>query len=84
MVIVLGLMVITSVWQNIEVMKLKMEYRRLIQQEQRLVKRNDILRYKLSKLSRMSVMDQKAKDQGFRMVKPGDVNILNIKKRKGK
>jgi hypothetical protein len=84
MIIVFGLLIITSVWQNIEVMKLKMEYRRLVQDEQKLIKKNDILRYKIATQSRMSVMDQRAKENGYRSMKPGDVNLLYVKKRKGK
>ncbi|HSV95556.1 MAG TPA: hypothetical protein VLM75_01335 [Spirochaetota bacterium] len=70
------LFVVLYVWQNIEVMKMKMAYRENIAIEKRLVKENDRLRAEIERYRRVDVAERYARTQGMRELTPADIIVL--------
>ncbi len=77
-VLVVIVFVILYVWQNIEVMRMKMSYRDSRSQEIELIKKNDRLRYEISKLNRLEAIRQYARSNGLRPVNENDITILKL------
>lgn len=75
-VFVMSLFVILYVWQNIEIMKFKMDYRRMVKTEHALAERNAKLKYELERLRNFSSMESKAAGKGLARIKPSDVIII--------
>ncbi len=75
--------VVLYVWQNIEVMKMKMEYRRGVRIEKQLVKENDRLRGDIERMRRMDRIEKYAQGAGLRYLGPQDFDVINMKQ-KGK
>jgi len=76
------LFVILFVWQNIEVMKIKMDYRRGLQLERQIEMRNDRLRYEIEKLRRMDAIERYAETHGMRRAGPEDIEVIEAVKKK--
>jgi hypothetical protein len=74
----MSLFIITYVWQNIEIMKMKMEYRKFISAEREISERNDRIRYNLEGLRNFSQMKNFAEKNGLRQIGPDDVVIINM------
>ncbi len=77
---VMVVFVILYVWQNIEVMKIKMEYNQSLEEEKELIKRNDRLRYEIERYKRMDLIEANAGRYGMRMITPGDFEIIVVQK----
>ncbi len=77
-VLVVIVFVIMYVWQNIEVMRMKMSYRETRSQEIELIKKNDRLRYEISKLNRLDAIREYAGRKGLRPVNEKDITILKL------
>jgi hypothetical protein len=75
--------VVLYVWQNIEVMKMKMEYRRGVRIEKQLVKENDRLRGEVERMRKMDRIEKYAQGAGLRYLGPQDFDVINMKQ-KGK
>lgn len=79
------LFVLLYVWQNIEVMKMKMAYRENMAIEKRLVKENDRLRAEIERYHRVDVAERYARSRGMRELGPADIIVLQDgKKNNGK
>ncbi len=79
------LLVVLYVWQNIEVMKMKMAYRENMAIEKRLVKENDRLRAEIERYRRVDVAERYARSRGMRELTPADIIVLRDgKKNNGK
>lgn len=76
------LFVILYVWQNIEVMKIKMDYRRTVRLENGLVRENDRLRYEMERYRRMDLVEAYAEKRGMKRMTPSDFEIISMKNRK--
>lgn len=74
------LFVIFYVWQNIEVMKLKIEFRGALMKEQQLVTDMDRLWYEIERYKTMEVVEAYAKRIGMRSVTPNDFVVIRGKK----
>ncbi len=81
-VVFMILFVVLYVWQNIEVMKMKMDYRKDIRIVKQLVEQNDRLRLEIEKYKRMEVIEQYAKSRGMKEIAPGDFEVIDLRKRK--
>lgn len=68
--------IIFYVGQSIEVMKIKLDYERLQQTEQSLIKENDILKSELETLRDPARVSEKALAQGYLPASRNDVVIL--------
>ncbi len=75
-VLSMSLFVIGFVWQNIEVVKLKMEYRRLQTERAEAARENDRLRCEIQELSSLKRLENAALSLGMRPIEPGDVHII--------
>ncbi len=81
MIIVLtGTLAVGYVWQNIEVVKLRMEYERLTNEEIRLAMKNNALRYEIERHRRMPLMEKWASSHGWKKAGPKDLEVLVIRR----
>lgn len=69
--------VIGLVWQNLEVVKIKMEYKKLGNAAENLYKSRDLLLYNIERYKKLDIVENKAKALGFREVAPDNVVIIN-------
>ena len=72
------------VWQNIEMMWMKMDYNKVLGIERKLVIENDRLRYEIEKLRRLDLIIKKAEADGMKRITPRDFETIVIKKNKQK
>ena len=76
-VFLMTLFVIGLVWQNVEVVKIKLEYRKLNRLADELYKQRDFLLYKIeSKKNINFVKEQAAK--GYRELRPNDIAVITV------
>lgn len=71
--------VIAYVWQNIEVMRVKMNYRRLQAEERSLVNKNGRLIYEIEKLKNSQSINILAREKGYKKIAPSDIDVLLLK-----
>ena len=72
----INLFAIAYVWQNIEVMKLKMDYRKALVDERDINNRNDRLKYEIARFKRIDVIEEYARRVGMRKITPDDFDII--------
>ncbi len=77
----LTICVILYVWQNVEVMKMRMEYRKLNRASQSLVVENDRLRFEMERYRRIEILEKRGAAQGMKKIVPGDVEVLVVKEK---
>lgn len=68
--------VVAYVWQNISVMKIKMEFKEAIKKERELYKEHDMLLYEIEKRRRIDRVEEIAQKQGMKRISPYDVTVL--------
>ncbi|MGL4368097.1 MAG: hypothetical protein ACRCUT_00260 [Spirochaetota bacterium] len=80
-VLVLGVFVFVMlyVWQNVEVTKLKIEYRKLLKKQEALVRENDLLLYDIERYRQFDYLERSAAALGMRPVTPGDFEAVEVK-----
>ncbi len=78
------LFVLLYVWQNIEVMKMKMTYRENMAVEKHLIKENDRLRAEIERYRRVDVAERYARSRGMHELTPADIIVLRNGKKNGK
>jgi hypothetical protein len=72
------LFVILYVWQNVEVMKIRIEYRKALNEERQLVDRNDKLKYEIERYKRTDLVEKYAAEKGMRELTPYDFVTINM------
>lgn len=77
----LTISVILYVWQNVEVMKMRMEYRRLNRTHRSLVMENDRLRYGIERYRSIDTLEKRAVKKQMRRVRPGDIDVIVVKEK---
>jgi len=77
-VLVVMVFVIMYVWQNIEVMRLKMEYRETRSREIDLVKKNDRLLYEICKMNNLDNIREYAGRYGLKPLGAHDVTVIRV------
>lgn len=75
-VFVMSFFVILYVWQNIEVMKTKMDYKRLIRTEQTLSGKNARLKYEVERLRNFDNFESNAARTGLVRITPASSVII--------
>lgn len=80
-VLVISLFAVCYIWQNIEVMKIKMDYRKYRDREKALVKDIDRYRYLIERSRRGEVIDRYAQAHGLRQVTPADIDVIRVEKK---
>ena len=73
------LFVIANVWQNVEVMKIKLDHQKALQEKSDLIKKNDRLKYEIERYKRMDLVMKNAEILGMRESTPNDFETLIIK-----
>lgn len=69
-------------WQNVEVMKIKIEYKEALKEESEFIKKNDRLRYEIERFKRMELIERSAAEMGMRELTPGDFAAIIIKEKR--
>ena len=72
--------VILYVWQNIELMKIKMDFKRLSAIERELTMERDVYLIKREIQLRADNIKEKAPELGLRKISPGDIEIIEVVK----
>jgi len=70
------ILVLLYVWQNVEVMKMKMAYRENAAVEKRLLMENDRLRAAIERYRRVDVAERYARLNGMRELRPSDIIVV--------
>ena len=65
--------VIGYIWQNIEVMKIKMHQRKQMVVENDLQKEIDLILYHIERYKNIGTLTEYAKKHNFKKIKPGDI-----------
>ncbi|HOT46295.1 MAG TPA: hypothetical protein PLM53_16145 [Spirochaetota bacterium] len=76
----MSLFVILYVWQNIEVVQIKMRNRALSRAAAELAKDNDRRLYEIERYRRMEAVEEHARKNGYRAMLPGDVSVVVMDK----
>jgi hypothetical protein len=71
-------LVILYVWQNVEVMKIKIDYRKALKEERHLINMNDRLKYEIERYKRMDLVEKYAAENGMRELTPYDFVTINM------
>jgi hypothetical protein len=66
------ILVILHVWQNVEVMKIKLDYKKALFEETQLINKNDRIRYEIERYKRMELVEKYAAESGMRELTPYD------------
>ncbi len=74
----ISLFVVVYVWQNIEMMKLKMDYRRLVNSAKEAAESNDKLKYEFERLRNFTRIESNADKNGVREIGPADLVVIKI------
>lgn len=82
MAFIMMVFIVLYVWQNISVMKIKMELRADTAREMELIKINDRLLYEIEQLRRIDLVEQYAISAGFRELTPYNMQTLVAEERK--
>lgn len=80
-VLVLGVLVFVMlyVWQNIEVTKLKLDYRKLLGAQEDLVRENGRVQYNIERCRGPEYLERSASALGMKQVSPRDVETIDMK-----
>lgn len=70
--------VIVYVWQNIELMKIKMDFQRLSTIERELTMERDVYLIQREIQLREDNLKEKAPELGLRKIAPGDIEIIEF------
>ena len=79
--LVLGVLVFVMlyVWQNIEVTKLKLEYRKLLKTQEELVRQNGRALYNIERYRHPEYLERSAAAMGMKSVTPRDFETIDMK-----
>ena len=80
-ILVLGVFVFVMlyVWQNVEVTKLKIEYRKLLKKQEVLVKENDRILYDIERSRQFEYLERSAASMGMKKITPNDFETVEVK-----
>lgn len=82
MVFFFSLFVVMYVWQNIEVMKIKMNYRELVAREKETIKENDRLIYLIEQARNVKTVERIAENSGLRKIRPDNIEVIVVNGKK--
>jgi hypothetical protein len=76
-VLLLSVFLIGFVWQNIEVVKIKLEYKKMQEECSNIYKRNDLLKINLERLRTISKIEKAISgDDRYKKITPADIDSL--------
>jgi hypothetical protein len=74
----ISIFIVSYVWQNIEMMKMKSDYKRLIKTENELSSINDKLKFELEKLKNFHSIETYADKNNLKRLGPDDIITIKI------
>ena len=77
-VFMISIFVVFYVWQNIEMMKLKMDYKKLIRTEQEITVVNDKLQFEFERLRNFRSIEANADKNNIKPISPTDLVVIKI------
>ena len=77
-VFMISLFVVFYVWQNIEMMKMKMDYKKLIKTEKEITVVNDKLKYDFERLRSFYYLEANAEKNNLKHISPADLVVIKI------
>lgn len=77
-VFMISVFVVFYVWQNIEMMKLKMDYKKLIRTEQEITVVNDKLKFEFERLRNFRSIEANADKSNLKAISPTDLVVIKI------
>ncbi|MBN1534565.1 MAG: hypothetical protein JXA20_17970 [Spirochaetes bacterium] len=77
-VLCINLVVIAYVWQNIEVMKMRIQLKETRRAHQGMMQEHDLLRYEIEKRRTMRSVGEYADAHGLRQWTPGDIRVIVV------
>lgn len=77
-VFMISIFVVFYVWQNIEMMKMKMDYKKLIRTEKEITVINDKLKFEFERLRSFRSIEAGAEKNGLRTITPADLVVLKV------
>jgi len=77
-VLAISIFVISHVWQNIEMMKMRLDYKKLIKTEKELSAINDKLKFELERLRNFHHMEAYADRNNLKRLGPEDIIVIKI------
>ena len=77
-VLLISIFVVFYVWQNIEMMKMKMDYKKLIRTEKEITVVNDKLKYEYERLRSFRYIEANADKNNLKYISPADLVVIKI------
>lgn len=77
-VLLISIFVVFYVWQNIEMMKMKMDYKKLIRTEKEITVVNDKLKYEYERLRSFRYIEANADTNNLKYISPADLVVIKI------
>ncbi len=77
-VFMISVFVVFYVWQNIEMMKLKMDYKKLIRTEKEITVVNDKLKFDFERLRNFRSIEANADKNNLKPISPTDLVVIKI------
>jgi len=77
-VFMISIFVVFYVWQNIEMMKIKMDYKKLIRTEQEITVVNDKLKFEFERLRNFRSIEANADKSNLKAISPSDLVVIKI------
>lgn len=74
----ISLFVVFYVWQNIEMMKIKMDYKKLIKTEKEITVVNDKLKFEFERLRNFRSIEANAERSNLKPIGPSDLVVVKI------
>ncbi len=75
-VLIISVFVVFYVWQNIEMMRMKMDYKKLIRTEQEMTVVNDKLKYDIERLRNFHNIEANADKKNLKHLTPADLAVI--------
>lgn len=77
-VLMISIFVVFYVWQNIEMMKIKMDYKKLIRTEKEITVVNDKLKFEYERLRSFRYIEANADRNNLKYISPADLVVIKI------
>ena len=74
----ISIFVVFYVWQNIEMMKMKMDYKKLIKTEKEITVVNDKLKFEYERLRSFRYIEANADRNNLKYISPADLVVIKI------
>lgn len=74
----ISVFVVFYVWQNIEMMKMKMDYKKLVRAEKEVTVVNDKLKYEFERLRSFRSIEANAGNHNLKSISPADLVVVKI------